>query len=66
MTTQAQTVRALHGNPKDTVAKWESRCENPSVLDNKAAHFFDGNGGTSPDSIMRNAQAVDEIQSSDL
>ena len=66
MRAQAQTVRALHGNSKDTVAKWESACDNPSALDNVAANFFDSNGGTYPHTIMRNPQVVDQIRESDL
>lgn len=66
MRAQARVVRALHGNSKDTVAKWDDRCEDPSLLDNVAANFFDGHGGTAPDTIMQNPRAVDDIRSSDL
>ncbi|KAL2039975.1 hypothetical protein N7G274_007378 [Stereocaulon virgatum] len=66
MRAQAQVVRALHSNSKDTVAKWDNRCEDPSLLDSVAANFFDGYGGTAPDAIMRNPRAVDAIQRSDL
>ncbi len=66
MRAQAKAVRAIHGNPTDTVTKWDHKCELPQILDNVSGSYFSGSGGTSPDTILRHPAAVDSIRESDL
>lgn len=60
-------VGGFHTNSEDTVAKWDHNCETPQLVD-KIGPIYLGNryGGTSPDQILRNASAVEEIDSSDV
>ena len=60
-------VKGFHMNSEDTVAKWDDSCERPQLVDEIEPNFLEGiGGGTSPDQILRNASAVEEIESSDV
>ena len=66
MRAQAKAVASIHGNPEDTVTKWDHKCEMPRILDNVPVNYFGGSGGTSPDMILRQPAAIDSIRESDL
>jgi len=66
MKAQKRTVMALHGNPDDHVALWDTQCGKPSFVDAVGAQFFDGYGGTSPVAILNQPLVVDQIKGSDL
>lgn len=60
-------VQGFHTNSEDTVAKWDSSCEMPQLVDEiKPGYHANMYGGTSPDQILRNPSAVKEIESSDV
>ena len=66
MRAQAKAVSAFQGSHGDTVTKWDHKCGMPQLLDNVPANHFAGLGGTSPDTILRQAAATDSIRESDL
>ena len=66
MKAQAKIVSGFHGSSDDTIAKWDSSCGLPRLLNNVAPDFFHGLGGTQPASILRSVQAVNAIRNSDL
>ena len=66
MRAQAKAVASIHGNPEDTVTKWDHKCEMPRILDKVPVNYFGGSGGTSPDMILRQPAAAHSIRESDL
>lgn len=60
-------VKGFHTNSKDTVTKWDHGCETPQLIDKVRPNYLDSrDGGTSPENILREASAVQEIESSDV
>ncbi|KAL8798729.1 MAG: hypothetical protein Q9182_006444 [Xanthomendoza sp. 2 TL-2023] len=66
MRAQQKTVMALHGNPCDNMVLWDTRCDEPRLVDDVGLSFHGHCGGTNPVCILREPLAVDQIQSSDV
>lgn len=66
MKAQHKFVQGLHGNAEDQVTKWDNLCREPGLVDGMPDAYYDGSGGTSPESIAHNGSVVKAIKNSEL
>lgn len=65
---EGRAVLGMHSNVADTVIRWNDQCSrSPELVDNISPGYFkDVSGGTSPEEILKDYLAVQEINLSDI
>ncbi|MCJ1226247.1 hypothetical protein MMC12_002897 [Toensbergia leucococca] len=78
ISTEASVVYGFHGNSKDTAVKWGTSCTIPELVDSiperpsayvaryGTRYWSASQGGTAPETILREASALENIRSSDV